>query len=128
ETSIIFWCAIVVFYLQFTLSNLPLDYKFLALFRMTDMNSFANYINFGLSTSEFIKFSKFRKIATRTYHSINGNIPFFAVICIVGLYLQTGQFYTHPILSIFWTILTSILSAIICTVIYGNLIAFTVVI
>lgn len=137
ETAVALWSAIVCCTLQFTLSSNPLNYQSLALFRMNDgANDGDNtttkfhcfhYANFGLRKEQFVRFAAFRSRALLAYHAIIGGILSLAPVVLFGLCRQSGMLSSHPLLSAFWSTVLVLVAVCICTVIYGNLVAFTVV-
>ena len=57
ETTFLIWSSISYLYLQFSFTDCSLDYKFLAIFRMSDWNlDYLQPKHFGLTFDEFVKF------------------------------------------------------------------------
>jgi len=100
-----------------------MDYKFLAIFRMSDSNT--NYLSpsrFGLSTNDYRKFKTFRRLGLAFYNQTMATIG-----CTGGpgvvlfLYIAASLYVTDTVLSIIWTIVLGYWIYVVCTVIYSNL-------
>lgn len=129
ETSFLIWSTISVLYLQFTLSNSVLDYKFLALFRMSATN--LQYLPpkaFGLSLEQFRKFKIVRSLALFYYNwGIMAVFPIFGPVCCSFLYIQANLYVTNPIPAIIWTLILDVWVSLAVNTIFSNLIVFLVV-
>ena len=136
ETSTTFWSAICVFFLHYSIGSSlsSLDYRFLALFRMSEVagqqqqKGSTEYAHFGLLSEDYRRFAGFRRYALLSYHCIILGLLIFAFLCIGGLYLQQGLYVSSPLWSALWTVIFSFWAVNMCTIIYGNLIAFIVVV
>lgn len=136
ETSTTFWSAICVLFLHYSIgsSSSPLDYRFLALFRMSEVagqqqqqKGITEYAHFGLLSEDYRRFAAFRRYALLSYHCIILGLLIFAFLCIGGLYLQQGLYVSSPLWSALWTVIFNFWAVNMCTIIYDNLIAFIVV-
>lgn len=131
ETSFFFWSSIGYLFLRYAFSTSPLDYKFLALNRVSEQNENFLYPSlFGLSATDCRKFTQFRTFLISVYHCIMFVFTFFGSICISYMYIvhQPYNLYlTNPIASIFWTLVADLWIYITCSVLFGNLLAFMVI-
>lgn len=128
EVTFLFWSSISYLYLQFSFSDSPLDYKFLALFRMSEQNTnYLSPVRFGLSSVDFKKFKQFRTLALAFYNATMSSISTFGPCCIIFLNLSASLYSSHPLATFTWTIIENYWIYVVCTVIYGNLTAFIVV-
>lgn len=123
ETTFTFWCAIFYLFLQFSLTENILDYKFCALFSMTKSNSSV----FALSNNEFKSFQKFRSIASNFYHLIMVYVPVMGTLAYLGLYSRTSLYSSNPIPSIFWTLIFMMWTFFNSAILYCNIACVCVV-
>lgn len=129
ETNIAFWTAIAFLYLHFSFTSSPLDYTFLALYRMADSTHlYLEYTLFDLSLVEYTQFAQFRHGALLLFNFINVNLFSLTPLCLSFGYYQTGLLMTNPFWSLLWMMIVWFLAVGICTILYGNLIAFIVVV
>ncbi len=128
EVTFLFRSSISYFYLQFSFTDCLLDYKFLAIFCMSENNmNNLSPAHFGISSVDFRKFKKFRTLALAFYNATMASVPPFGVCCILFLNLTASLYTIVPLISLTWTVITDYWIYIVCTVIYGNLTAFIVV-
>lgn len=130
ETTFLFWSSISLFYLS-QLSTRVLDYKFLAIFSMSvpggsTVNSLPS-IAFGLSNNDFKKFKTFRKLVFIFNHLTIVTLSIFGPVCVSALYVAGSLYSNFPVPSFLWTLILDTWIYVVCTVIYSNLTAFTVV-
>ena len=127
ETTFLFWSSISFLFLHF-LPTRVLDYKFLAIFSMSENNlDFLPPSAFGLLHRDFLKFKKFRSLTFTFYNLTTVTLSLFGPFCASYLYTVGSLYSSHPVSSIFWTLVLDTWIYIVCTVIYSNLSAFIVV-
>ncbi len=123
ETTFVFWCSIFYYFLQFSLTDNVLDYRFCAIFTMTNNNRG----QFALNLNEFKSLSKFRAVAINFYHMIMIYVPVMGTLAYLGLYSRTLLYFTNPLPSIFWTIIFILWTIFNSSVLYSNVASVCVV-
>lgn len=100
ECSFIFWSVICYLFLRFGFSRSPLNYKFLALYRVSEQNE--NFLVpklFGLKVTEFNKFKKFRLFILTSFNFIMITFTILTTATVVFLYFQHSLYKTNLIVS-----------------------------
>lgn len=120
ETSYGFWSIITLLYLKFTLTGNILDYRFLALFRMStggkNSRKFHKPAAFGLNNKqEYSRFNNFRTGLLWYYVTIVCVIPIIAQVNTVVLYTRFGYFGSHPVASGIWILVYPFWAFWMCT-------------
>lgn len=100
ECSFILWSTISFLFLRFGFSQSPLEYKFLALYRVSEQNE--NFLVpklFGLTISEFKKFKKFRLFILTSFNFIMIAFMILMPVAVLFLYMQRSLYKTDLIVS-----------------------------
>lgn len=113
ETTFLLWGIVCVLFLHFTLSSDLLDYKFMALYSMTETSksrstlktsgSPIHFSSFGLSSTSFQKFRLFRAGAFAYFHLIHCTLTPTSFSCVITLTWIADLYTTHPFPSYLFT-------------------------
>lgn len=107
EMTFLVWAIIGYLFLHCTLSSNLLDYKFLALLRITTNScrngEFVHPVMLDLKETSYRKFKLFRTGAFIYYNIVIWSIVPFSILTIIWLNVLKNFYQTHYISSIFWT-------------------------
>lgn len=130
EGTLFLWSALLAVFFKVTLSDNLLDYKWLAVFRMTDKvepntDAFLHPNDAGLTSSDFRKFSRFRKALVLYYHSIFTSLVPFSWLAMVFTHIQADIFSSHPIWAYFSCFMINFWIYVCCASHYTLLLSFS---
>ncbi len=131
ETTFLLWTLIALLFLSVTISSDdPLDYRFLALFRVEErrkleqqqqQQAFLQPKAVGLSRDDYFKFSKLRQTVVWYYHSIMWSLGPVSFLALIISNNAAGVFQEQVFLAVFWVIVNT---AWVFLAIAGKLIHF----
>ena len=149
ETTFFLWSAIAVLYFRFSLTSSILDYKCLAVLRISPKrpeyllpsalgkipifillnllfkNNVSAYLD--LTRGQLLRLYRFRRLAALFLHSTIISISTLGPASVVILYLRTPLYFTHTTVSAFWTAVMVYWIYAMSALLYTNLIPFIVV-
>lgn len=126
EGTLFLWSLLLSIFFFTILSNDLQQYKWLALFRMTDRPE-SDYLHSkvaGLTFSDYRKFARFRKMVILYYHSIFFNVFPACSVAMLVLIIKVGLFTSHPIWAYFYTFLYCLFVYLSCSGLYTLFLSF----
>lgn len=118
ETTFILWSIIGFGFYKFALSSHILDYKFLAILRMTNINENKNiYVHFkffGLTEASYNQFCKFRVACWFVWWYVMACLLSGIPLAILALLIKYDILINHPVHSLCWFIYFNIWGYEVC--------------
>lgn len=122
ETTFILWSIIGFGFYQFALSSRTLDYKFLAVLRMTDLtenqSKYIHFASFGFTEKNYQQFRKFRVACWLVWWYVMACLLSGIPLAVLALLIRHDILKNHPVHSICWFIYFNIWGYEVCASMY----------
>ena len=130
EITFVLWSFAVYGFLEFTLTEWLLDYKFMALHRVTNKPNSAGYLrpaNFGLSPDGYREFALFRQFGATFYHSIMITLMIGGTLVPALAIIKARLLDANALITCFWFAYAVLWILYVCNGIYSNLTSFMII-
>lgn len=130
EVTFVLWSFAVYGFLEFTLTEWLLDYKFMALHRMTNKDSSTGHLRparFGLSSDGYREFALFRTLGVAFYHSIMITLMIGGTLVPVLAIVKGQLMQANAVVTSFWFLYAVLWILYVCNGIYSNLTSFMII-
>lgn len=118
ETTFILWSIIGFGFYKFALSSRTLDYKFLAVLRMTNIienkNTYVHFESFGLTETNYQQFRKFRVACWFVWWYVMASLLSGIPLAVLALLIRHDILKNNPVHSICWFIYFNIWGYEVC--------------
>lgn len=130
EVTFVLWSFAVYGFLEFTLTEWLLDYKFMALHRMKDRTNSEEHLrpaSFGLSPDGYREFALFRKLGVAFYHSIMITLMIGGTLVPLLAIIKGQLLEANAVATTFWFFYSVLWILYVCNGIYSNLTSFMII-